>query len=245
MLLRSLRQFRNYWFAPHKELARPLRDILGFTPAYLPYYKQAFTPKGNNSKTSETHNERLEFLGDAVLGSVIAEYLYKKYPFRDEGFMTMMRSRMVNRKTLGELGKRMELDDFMGSYPDTMSDSILGNAFESFIGAVYLDMGYEATRRFILRRLVKEYYDVNFLETHNSNYKSQLLEYCQKNHKPLRFEVLEQVKHNRRDRFKVGAFVSDKLCGTGEDYNKKSAEQTASEKALRSLGLIKEKEEDM
>lgn len=222
-----------------------MRNLLGFTPANLHLFKLAFFHK---SKTSQQNgdqpphnNERLEFLGDAVLGTVVAEYLFKKYPGSDEGFLTKMRSKIVKRKMLNDLGSDMGLDVLLNEFNQTrLSSSMMGNAFEALIGAVYLDGGYAATRRFVVKRVLRRYLDIHGLETFDDNFKSQLLEWCQKNGKEVEFKVISRFKHDKRDRFKVAVYVDNNRLSVAEDYNKKSAEQSASEKALLQLGILQE-----
>ncbi|MCO6484766.1 MAG: ribonuclease III [Saprospiraceae bacterium] len=222
-----------------------MRNLLGFTPANLHLFKLAFFHKSNTSQQNGDqpphNNERLEFLGDAVLGTVVAEYLFKKYPGSDEGFLTKMRSKIVKRKMLNDLGSDMGLDVLLNEFNQTrLSSSMMGNAFEALIGAVYLDGGYAATRRFVVKRVLRRYLDIHGLETFDDNFKSQLLEWCQKNGKEVEFKVISRFKHDKRDRFKVAVYVDNNRLSVAEDYNKKSAEQSASEKALLQLGILQE-----
>lgn len=188
-----------------------------------------------------SNNERLEYLGDAILGTIVAEYLFKKYPGSDEGFLTKMRSKIVKRKMLNDLASDMGLDVILNEFnPARLSSSMLGNAFEALVGAIYLDKGYDTTRRFVVRRVLHRYLDIHGLETFDDNFKSQLLEYCQKQGKEVEFKVVSRFKQDKRDRFKVAVFVDEDRLSTAEDFNKKSAEQSASEKALISLGVLSE-----
>ncbi len=245
MIWNLYRTFYNYYLSPDKAFARSLTQLLGFRPCNLHYYARAFVHRsaGNDPGHPVLNNERLEYLGDAVLGSVIAEYLFRKYPTKDEGFLTMMRSKIVNRKSLGILAERLDIDTFiLHQGGDTPSGSMLGNAFEALIGAIYLDVGYERTRTFIVRRIVRQNFDLDQLENTDTNYKSRLLEHCQKKHLSLEYKVAEQFKQNRRDKFRIAVHINGKLVAQGEDFNKKSAEQVASEKALRQLGLLTSEE---
>ncbi len=220
-----------------------MRSLLGFVPCNLHLFKLAFLHKSTaNEKIRATqNNERLEYLGDAILGTIVAEYLFKKYPNSDEGFMTKMRSKIVKRKSLNLVADKMGLDVFLSEYNNNrLSRSMLGNALEALVGAIYLERGYEKTRRFIVRKMLRNYLDIQELETYDDNYKSQLLEWCQKNNKTISYEVLVKYKFEKRDRFKVAVLIDEKKMGTADDFNKKSAEQTASEKALHKLGLLVE-----
>lgn len=243
--MRVLRQFYNYYLSEDRDLARKMHALLGFVPANLYLFKLAFFHK-SSAHTQDTplhNNERLEYLGDAVLGTIVAEYLFKKYPVSDEGFLTKMRSKIVKRKMLNDLASDMGLDFLLTEYNTTrLSSSMLGNAFEALIGAIYLDRGYYSTRRFVIRKVLRKYLDIHGLETFDDNFKSQLLEWCQKHGKEAEFKVVSRFKHDKRDRFKVAVFVAGEKISIAEDYNKKSAEQSASEKALLQMGIISEEE---
>lgn len=237
----------NYTLSKDKAFVRELVKILGFVPSNVHFYKRAFTHKSLTSKDEKTskryptNNERLEFLGDAILDSVTAEYLFRKYPTQDEGFLTQMRSKMVNRKALNKIAAHMELDIFLRQLGATrISQTMMGNTFEAFVGAIYLDVGYKRTKRFIINKMLRQYIDVHELETVNTNYKSQLLEYSQKNQKTISYDVLDHYRtKNNRERFKIAVLLDGKALATAEDYSKKSAEQKASEKALIQMGVLK------
>ncbi len=241
-MIKAIRRFYNYYLSPEKDFVRRLRRLLGFTPAYLQVFKLAFHHKSSNDGKSSPYggqsNERLEYLGDAVLGTIVAEYLYKKYPTEDEGFLTKMRSKIVKRKSLDEIGFNMGLDEILSTYNNTrIAKSMLGNAVEALVGAVYVEQGYALTTRFVLRRMLRNYVDVEGLETYDDNYKSQLLEHCQKNGQRVDYEILRRFKQDKRDRFRVAVLVDGNRLAVGEDFNKKSAEQIASRRALQGLGL--------
>ena len=239
-----VRKFFNYTFSTDKVFVRELTKILGFIPRNVHLYKRAFTHKSlvKDAKDNRypTNNERLEFLGDAILDSVTAEYLFRKYPTQDEGFLTQMRSKMVNRKALNKIAAHMELDIFLRQLGATrISQTMMGNTFEAFVGAVYFDVGYARTKSFIINKMLRQYIDVHELENVNTNYKSQLLEYSQKNQKTISYNVLDHYRtKNNRERFKIAVLLDGKSLATAEDYSKKSAEQKASEKALIQMGVL-------
>ena len=240
-LLRLFLRFYNRFFHDEKEFARKIRPLVGFTPAHLGIFKLAFSHKSNPSDKAYAiqNNERLEFLGDAILGTIVAEYLFKKYPNSNEGFLTKMRSKIVKRNTLNKIGDKMGLDMLLQEYSQTrLSRSMLGNAVEALVGAVYLEKGYRATKRFVVRRILHNYVDVHELESYDDNYKSQLLEWCQKNGQSVSYKLVARYKFEKRDRFKVAVMVDGKKIATADDFNKKSAEQTASEKAMLNLGIL-------
>ena len=203
-------------------------------------FQQAFYHKSNNQKAKTRggryNNERLEYLGDAILSTVVAEYLFKKYPNSDEGFLTKMRAKIVKRKTLNYIGDQMGLDMLLAEYNKTrLSKSMLGNALEALVGAVYLEKGYDLTKHFIITKILRAYLDIHALELSDDNFKSQLLEWCQKNGKEIAYEVLDRFKVDKRDRFRVAVLIDGNAMAHAEDFNKKSAEQSASQKALRLL----------
>ncbi len=222
-------------------------DVLGFVPGNITIYKLAFSHKSSQNEKSvlSQNNERLEYLGDAVLGTIVAEYLFKKYPDSDEGFLTKMRSKIVKRKTLNRIGDKMELDGVLQEFNNTrLSRSMLGNAVEALVGAIYLDAGYAFTQKYIVEKILRRYLDIHELENYDDNYKSQLLEWCQKHGKTISYKLISRYKFEKRDRFKVGVFVNNQRIATADDFNKKSAEQAASEKAMIELGFLTEEDDD-
>lgn len=240
-MIRTFLRLYNKYLHPDREFARRLRPILGFTPARLSLFKLAFSHKSNPSDKAYAmqNNERLEYLGDAVLGTIVAEYLFQKYPNANEGFLTKMRSKIVKRNTLNKIGDKMGLDMLLQEYSNTrLSRSMLGNAVEALVGAVYLEAGYKGTRRFVINKLLRNYVNVHELEKYDDNYKSQLLEWCQKHGQTVTYKLVARYKFEKRDRFKVAVLVDGKKLATADDFNKKGAEQTASEKALAVLGIL-------
>ena len=234
------RKFYNYFLSPDKNLARNLYSLLGFVPANLTIFKLAFAHKSGptDQEFAGQNNERLEYLGDAILGSVVAEYLFKKYPSADEGFLTKMRSKIVKRKSLNMIGEKMGLDMLLSEMNNTrLSKSMLGNAVEALVGAVYLERGPARTKRYIIRKILRQYVDIHQLESYDDNYKSQLLEWCQKHGQSISYKLIARYKYEKRDRFKVAVMVDGKKVATADDFNKKSAEQMASEKAMGALGI--------
>ena len=238
--MRSLFRFYNFFLSRDKHLARRLRNLIGFTPTNLNLFILAFSHKSTQSEKvyAVQNNERLEYLGDAVLGTIVAEYLFKKYPHGDEGFLTKMRSKIVKRKALNQIGDSMGLDTLLSEYNNTrLSRSMLGNAVEALVGAVYLECGYSCTKRFVIRKMLKRYIDIHELESFDDNYKSQLLEWCQKQGKTVSYKLVSRYKSDKRDRFKVAVLIDGGKIAIAEDFNKKSAEQLASEKALSILDI--------
>ncbi len=192
-----------------------------------------------SAKTIKSYNnERLEYLGDSVLSTIVAEYLYKKYPGRNEGFLTKMRSKIVKRKTLNKVAESMGIDIILTKYTQgKMSYSMLGNAFEAMVGALYIEYGYEKTRNYVISKILMKYLDMHELESSDDNYKSQLLEWGQKESKLIAYKLVSKYKQDKRDRFRISVFLDGNHVSTAEDFNKKSAEQMASKQALKTLNI--------
>ncbi len=246
--MRLIFRLYNYYFSSDRDIARRLKKLVGFVPVNLSIFILAFSHKSGSSDKEYAiqNNERLEYLGDAILGTIVAEYLFKKYPNSDEGFLTKMRSKIVKRKSLNGIGDQMGLDVFLQELNNTrLSKSMLGNAVEALVGAIYLECGYKFTKQFVVQRILRHYVNVHELEKFDDNYKSQLLEYCQKNGQSVSYKLLARYKFEKRDRFKVAVLVDGKKIASADDFNKKSAEQTASEKAMQIMGILQEEETEI
>jgi len=216
-----------------------LEHLLGFTPKYLPYYQLALMHRSQLDELEE-NNERLEFLGDAILGAIIAEYLFKKYPHQPEGYLTELRSRIVRRETLNNVALRMGLNKMVQYNKNDKGLSrshIFGNALEALIGAVYLDQGFPKTRNFILKQIIRSYIDLDILESTDTNYKNKLLSWAQKNNHLLSFDTIEEKMEGSRKLFTVGIVLNGELVSSGTGYNKKEAGQVAAQKALEKLSI--------
>lgn len=193
------RQIYNLFVSKNRDFVREIRDISGYTPKEVFLYRLAMTHSslvrrnGNDSEPARECNERLEFLGDSILDSVVAEFLFKIYPTKDEGFLTEMRSKIVNRKSLNAICKKIGLSNLIQHNQNgTVNRSMYGDALEAFIGAVYLDLGYHKARRFVLRRILDPHIQMNLVEKQIISYKNKLIEYVQKKKLGiLEFEVLD------------------------------------------------------
>ncbi len=183
------------------------------------------------------NNERLEYLGDAILGSVIAEYLFKKFPYKGEGFLTEMRSKIVCRSNLDKLGWKLGIDRLIESSADTKTTakSMRGDAFEAFIGALYLDKGYNYTYKIIIKRIVNIHIDIDALEHLDTNFKSKLIEWAQKVKKEVEFRVIREKGEKNKHQYEVEVFVNDDPISRGIDFSIKGAEKIAAEKACNVL----------
>jgi len=217
---------------------------LGFVPGNLMLYRLAFRHKSAAQvikKGVKNSNERLEFLGDAVLGSVVAEILFKMYPYEDEGFLTELRSKIVSRINLNQLGRKLgfeQLIEFDSRVINTnRQSSLLGDAFEALIGAVYLDKGYDFTKDFLINRIIKSHIDIHTLEKTETNFKSKLIEWCQHHGKDISFELITNQQGENIKLFTVQANIDGEVLGSGKEFNKKTAEKLAAEKACEALGI--------
>ena len=196
-----------------KSFKRQLSNILGFVPGDLPLYKTALSHRSVREGADE-NNERLEFLGDAVLSSLIAHHLFRKYPYRGEGFLTEMRSKMVNRQKLNEIALKMGLKKitFYNKFDSALKISqIFGNTLEALIGAVYLDKGYKKTQRWVEKYIILPHLFTDDLESIEINIKNKLYGWANKNGKALEFETLEETFENGRRLFTIGATVDGEL----------------------------------
>ena len=187
-------------------------------------------------------NERLEYLGDAVLGMVVAEHLFTKYPLKDEGFLTEIRSRLVNRESLNNLARTIGLSDLIeyNGIQNTKSQSfksIYGNALEALVGAVFLDKGYKFCRIFILKKLIIPHFDLSHVIENDQNFKSKIIEWSQKESKNVTFKVIEAGSDRHFKRFEAKVLLNKKAIGTGYGLTKKKAEQDAAEKSCKALKI--------
>ena len=224
-----------------KDLNRSIRNIFGFKPGNLHLYRLAFRHKSANKDVNgiKINNERLEYLGDAILGSVIAEYLFKKFPYKGEGFLTEMRSKIVCRSNLDKLSRKLGIDRLIESSADSKSaaKSMRGDAFEAFIGALYLDKGYGFTKKVIIRRIVNIHIDIDALEHLDTNFKSKLIEWAQKEKKEVDFRVINEKGEKNKHQYEVEVYVDEDPISRGIDFSIKGAEKIAAEKACNVLDL--------
>jgi ribonuclease-3 len=223
-----------------KEFKNWIKTTTGYSPDNLALYHQAFSHSSVSSKKpgQSVSNERLEFLGDAVLGAIIAEYLFKIFPYKDEGFLTQLRSKIVNGQSLKALALKFGFNHFLKtslSKDEKAKSSAFGDAFEAFIGAVYMDKGYEKTKRFVFTRIIKNHIDVEGLINTNEDYKSQLQIFCQKHKWKLEYRLIEERKEGANKLYSIQVFINDKPKTKFENYSKKVAEQKAAQLTLEEL----------
>jgi len=234
---RLLNRILNNLSSDDKQLLLQLEHLLGFTPKHVSYYRLALMHRSQPEEVTDS-NERLEFLGDAILGAIIAEYLFKKYPYQPEGYLTELRSRIVRRETMNNVALRMGLNKLVQYNKNDRGLSrshIFGNALEALIGAVYLDRGFIKTRDFILKQIVREYIDLDTMESTDTNYKNQLLSWAQRNNHILSFDTLDEKMDASRKLFTVGIMINGELFASGSGFNKKEAGQVAAQKALEKI----------
>lgn len=213
-----------------------IERILGFKPDNIEFYKKAFTHRSANKldvKGNPINYERLEFLGDAMLSSVIAAHLFNKAPAGDEGYLTKMRSKIVSREHLNELGRDLNLISYIESKVPTthFGENIHGNVFESLIGAIYLDRGYTYCEKFIQKRVIVPYVDIARLEGKVISYKSLLIEWCQKEKKTFHYDVFEDNSITGERLFGVKLSIAGKVIAKSRAASKKKAEEIASKRA--------------
>ncbi|MBM3443766.1 MAG: ribonuclease III [Bacteroidetes bacterium] len=236
MLFRLTYLFSN---RSKKEFLRQLSHLLGFYPGKIGLYAAALTHRSVKEKASE-NNERLEYLGDAILGGIIADYLYMKYPYKGEGFLTEMRSKMVNRQTLNEIAIKMGLKritSFNNNDGSLRTSQIFGNALEAVVGAIYVDKGYAAAKQWVQQKIILPYLFVEELESVEINQKNKLFSWANRNGRLLEFETLEERIENGRRLFTVGAVVDGEVIAEGKAFNKKDAGQIAAQQAVERLSL--------
>jgi ribonuclease-3 len=220
------------------DFSQELYRVLGYWPRSLYLYQTALTHR-SVSESTDTNNERLEYLGDAILSALVADYLFKRYPYRGEGYLTEMRSKMVNRQQLNEIALRMGLKKIT-RYNRTDSSlrisHIFGNTLEALIGAVYLDRGYRHTEKWVLNKIILPHMFVDDLETLEINHKNKLYGWANRNGSVLEFETIEEKIENGRRLFTVAALLNGESLAIGKAFNKKDASQIAAQAAVEKLG---------
>lgn len=232
----------RFYLSSEKHFYEAIRNIFGYYPGNISLYILAFRHK---SQAEELHNgirisnERLEFLGDTVLSTVVADFLFRMFPYKDEGFLTEMRSRIVSRAQLNKLSLRLGIDQLIihTQEKNNVYRSIKGDAFEAIIGAMYLDKGYTFTRKILINRVIKNNFDLTELVNTDVNFKSKLIEWAQKEKNPVEFNVVKEVGSGYHKQYIVEVVVNKEVAGTGQDYSIKGAEQNAAMKAIEFFGI--------
>ena len=228
-------------FQEDKELRRSLYRVMGFYPNDISHYKIALTHKSSgqrNDKGRPLNNERLEFLGDAILDATVGHIVFDHFPGKREGFLTNTRSKLVSRESLGKLAEEMGLTDLIQSRGQSRSHNsyMAGNAFEALVGAIYLDQGYAAVMRFMQKRILAQMVNIDKVAYKEVNFKSKLLEWTQKNRVRMEFQMLKQEKDKQGSPvFGFRVMIEGVEGGSGQGYSKKEAQQIASKETLQRL----------
>jgi ribonuclease-3 len=239
-VLKSLIRADRYLFPPEKSFTRQLKRILGFRPRNFKLYQLAFVHKSASSfifSDTKLNNERLEFLGDAILDSMVAEYLFRRFPDKEEGFLTQTRSKLVNRDNLNHLAIKLGIGEMIISKMSKDNHkSVYGDTLEALIGALYLDKGYERTKRIVLERIIQSDININRLLATETDFKSRVIEWGQKNKKTVSFTSFEEMEEQSNTPvFITHLFVVDDVVGRGSGFSKKESEQNAARQALQLL----------
>jgi ribonuclease-3 len=230
---------RIFGSAEQRIFRKNLRNLLGFRPRNFTVYELALTHRSLKEPIDQ-NNERLEFLGDAILSSLVAEYLFKRYPYKGEGFLTEMRSKMVNRQQLNDIALRMGLSKiaiFNRSDGALRNSQIFGNTLEALVGAIYLDQGYAYTEKWVLRNLIQPHLSMDDLENIDLNLKNKLYGWVNRQGKTLEFVTLHEKLERGRRLFTIAAVIDGEPVAEGKGYNKKDASHIAAEAAILKLGI--------
>lgn len=218
---------------------KQVENILGIKPGKIVLYTTALSHRSVKD-TPDENNERLEYLGDAVLSAIVADYLFKRYPYKGEGFLTEMRSKMVNRQQLNDIAVKMGLKKITlyNKFDSSLKGSqIFGNTLEAVVGAVYLDKGYKKTQQWVLEQIVIPHMFVDDLEAIDINLKNKLIGWAAKNGKTLVFDLVEEKLEGSRRVFTIHTVIDGEVISMGKAYNKKDASQIAAQVAIEKLGL--------
>ncbi len=237
-----LKDFFKTYLSREKDLRLAIKNIFGFYPGNIFLYKLALRHRSaslDKINGLKINNERLEYLGDAVLGAVVAEFLFKRFPYESEGFLTEMRSKIVSRSSLNKLSHKLGLSKLilLSETKNNHGKSTAGDAFEAFVGALYLDKGYKFSKNIIINRIVTVHFDIDNLIHADINYKSKMIEWSQKEKQQLLFNLVDEIKYKHEKQYVVEVVVNDKSIATAKDFSIKGAEKLAAEKAWNKLGL--------
>lgn len=228
-------------FRKERKLYRAFRNMLGFYPHNISLYQEALMHKSMSAQAKSgtpLNNERLEFLGDAVLDAVVGEIVYHHFPHKREGFLTNTRSKIVQRESLGKLAAEIGLDKLLlcSEHSQTHNSYLAGNAFEALVGAIYLDRGYRHCKTFISNKILRSLIDIDKVAYQEVNFKSKLLEWCQKHKVQHEFILLAETKSDDGSPlFNSKVMINGHECGRGKGYSKKESHQKASKNALHRL----------
>ena len=229
-------QITRYKNSSEKKLAQSIKNLFGFYPKNIALFKQALT---HSSAAKETKsNERLEFLGDSVLSTIVAEYLFSILPNKDEGVLTQVLSRMVSRSQLNKLAVKLGVDKLLHTdIKGNISYTLYGDAFEALVGAIYLDAGFLKTKKVIVT-ILKHHLEIQSIINEDTDYKSRLINLCQKNKTILHFVLLSEDMDGTRKMYRVGVEINSKIIAEAQNASKRMAEQLAAHAALEEPDVL-------
>lgn len=236
--------FQNFFGAKKTDdqlkLIRFVISRFGYRPKNIELFEKAVTHKSFSNNSDLASNERLEFLGDAIIDAIVAEYLYTKFPNEDEGYLTKIKSKLVNRKTLSDIAADMEMRNVLRFHTGRSINinTLEGNAFEAIVGAIYLDAGYAATQKSLKMYVFRKFVNINKLLEEEIDFKSKLFIWSQKNKFDLDFKVIEEENQGVNWHYKVMVVINDKDYGLGTGSSKKMAEQAAAKETLELMGVL-------
>lgn len=238
-LSRLFRKFSKESDPSQKEFIDRIKSLTGFDPINVDLYRLA-TRHSSAAQQFKDHNERLEYLGDAILGAIVAEFLFKKFPFKEEGFLTEIRSRIVNGEHLAQLAKKVGLSELIHHDKRQKGallhrSSMYGDAMEAVVAAVFLDHGFIRCKTFVLNKLIVPHCDIDNIVAQNINFKSQLIEWAQRNNKKINFNIVDEKGASHHKEFFAEVTIDGQIFGQGKGLSKKKAEQAAAETALKIL----------
>lgn len=239
MKFRALFKRKKEISSKNPKLLPFLNESLGIQPIQIELYEEAFTHKSTAVRDEEgikRSYERLEFLGDAIIGAIVSEYVYQYYPDEDEGYLTKLKSKVVSRQNLNRLAQKLNLEPII-SYKrkNSRHKSLLGNVFEALFGAIYLDLGYTKTKEVFIQRIITPYIDLEKLSKEEIDFKSKLLNYCQVNKIELKYDLISEEVRGGYTNFTMGVYLDDELIEFSSASSKREAEQKAAKKTLQSL----------
>ena len=247
MLQKLYNELSLLFLRKDKETYRILYCVLGFLPRDIRPYQTALTHSSHNQRSHKKNfmcNERLEFLGDAIIDAVVSDLLYSRYKKEREGFLTKSRSSLVCRETLNTVALELGLDKLVVSHNTGRQHNshIYGNAFEAFVGAIYIDRGYDMCKQFLLNKVFGKVVDIEKIIGEDANFKSRLIEFSQKYHIAVEFRLVEEKNDADGQFFASEVYVCDKLFGTGQGFSKRESQQRAAKEALEKLKSFNRKE---
>lgn len=220
------------------EIIRFMVKSFGYRPKNVQLFVRALTHKSISNNNDEVSNERLEYLGDAILDAIVAEFLFVRFPDEDEGYLTKVKSKIVSRRTLGIIGSEMQISSVLryNKGRTIKLETIEGNAFEALIGAIYLDGGYEKTKQSLQSHIFRKYVDLNQILEEEIDFKSKLFIWSQKNRLPIRFEIVDEKNDGVAWVYTTCVMINDQEYGRGSGTSKKKSEQAAARETLELLG---------